>query len=59
MIERVPLDDRASLVEIVRKRMADDERRRIGASICAAKREHSRGRSKPVTPEELMGEILS
>ena len=58
MIDTLPLEERESLVEVVRKRNADDERRRIAASIRAAKREHSRGRCKPVTPGELMREIL-
>jgi hypothetical protein len=58
MIDRLPLDERASLVEVVRQRIADDERSRIAASIRAARREHARGRCKPVTPEDLMREIL-
>jgi len=58
MIDRLPLDERASLVEVVRQRIADDEHNRIAASIRAARREHARGRCKPVTPEELMREIL-
>jgi hypothetical protein len=58
MIDTLPLEDRESLVEVVRKRNADEERHRIAASIRAAKREHSRGQCKPVTPAELMREIL-
>ncbi len=57
MIERLPLDERASLIDVVRKRIADDERRRIAASVRSAHREHARGKAKPVTPEELMREI--
>lgn len=59
MIDRLPLDERQSLVEVVRKRIADDERCRIAASIRSARREHSRGRCKPATPDELMREILA
>lgn len=40
MIDRLPLEQRESLLDVVRRR------------------EHKRGRSKPVTPEELMREIL-
>ncbi len=58
IIDRLPLDERASLVEVVRQRMALDEHDRIAASIRAARREHARGRCKPVTPEELLREIL-
>jgi hypothetical protein len=59
MIDRLPLDQRESLVDVVRKRMVDEERRRIAASIRSARREHARGRCKPATPDELMREILA
>lgn len=58
MIDRLPLDERESLVEVVQRRNSDDERRRIAASIRSARREYKRGRAKPVTPDELMREIL-
>jgi len=53
MIDRLPLDERESLVDVVRKRIADDQRRRISASIRSARREHGRGRCKPATPDEV------
>ena len=59
MVDRLPLDDRESLVEIVRKRIADDQRRRITASIRSARQEHTRGRCQPAAPEELLREILA
>lgn len=59
MIDRLPLDERESLVDVVRKRIADDGRRRVAASIRSARREHGRGRCKPATPEELLREILA
>jgi len=58
MIDHLPLDERESLVDVVRRRIADDQRRRVAASIRSARREHSRGQCKPVTPDELMREIL-
>jgi hypothetical protein len=59
MIDRLSLEERRTLVDVVLKRIADDERRRIAASIRAARREHGKGRCKPTTPEELMREILA
>jgi hypothetical protein len=59
MIDRLPLDERESLVDVVRKRIADDGRRRIAASIRSARREYARGRCRSTTPEELMREILA
>ncbi len=58
MIDRLPLEQRESLVDVVRRRIADDERRRIAASIRSARQQHSRGRCKPTTPDELIREIL-
>ena len=59
MIDRLTLDLRESFVEVVRKRIADDERRRIAVSIKSARREHRRGRCRPATPDELRREILA
>ncbi len=58
LIDRLPLDERESLVEVVRRRNSEETRTRIAASIRSAKREHKLGKSKPATPEELMREIL-
>lgn len=58
MIDRLPLEQRECLVDVVRKRIADDERGRIASSIRSARRGHRRGQSKPATPDELMREIL-
>ena len=59
IIDRLPLEERESLVEVVRRRNSEDGRRRITASVRAAKREHRRGKSKPASAEEIMREILS
>jgi hypothetical protein len=58
LIDQLPLEQRESLVEVVRRRNAEDARRRIAASARAAKREHRQGKTKPTTPDELMREIL-
>jgi hypothetical protein len=57
LIDRLPLDQRASLVDVVTRRLHDEERNRIAASVRAARMEHRRGRTKPTTPDELMREI--
>ena len=57
LIDQLPLDERESLIDVVQKRIAEDGRKRIAASASAAKREHARGKSKPVTPEDLLREI--
>ena len=57
MIDRLPLEQRESLVEVVRRRNSEDERRRIATSIRSAKREHRRGKSRPTSADDLMREI--
>lgn len=59
MVDRLPLDQRESLIDVVRKRIAEEGRRRIVASVRSAKREHLRGRCKPTAPDDLMKEILA
>lgn len=59
MIDRLPLEQQESLVDVVRRRMAEDQRRRIAPNIRSAWREHRRGRTKPATPDELTQEILA
>ena len=59
MIDHLPLEQRESLVDVIRRRNAEDQRRRIAASIRSARRDHRAGRSKITTPEELMREILA
>lgn len=59
MIDRLPLEQRENLVELVRRRNAEDARRRISASIRSARREHKRGAAKPSNPDDLMREILA
>ena len=57
--DRLPLEQKEGLVDVVRKRIPEEERDRIAANIRAAKREQSRGRCKPVTPDELTREIAA
>lgn len=59
MIDHLPLEERESLVDVVRKRIVDDTRARIAASVRSARQEHRRGRAKPTTPDALMKEILA
>jgi hypothetical protein len=59
MIDRLPLDEREHLMEVVRRRNADDARRRVAASIRSTRRQHRRGQCRPVTPDGLMREITA
>ena len=53
------LDEQEALVEIVKRRVAQQRRVQLTREIRSARREFQSGRSRPVSPNELMREILS
>ena len=57
--ERLSEDEQESLLDILEKRLAERRRDEVAAEVRAASIEHERGRTRPVTPDELMDEILS
>jgi hypothetical protein len=58
-VDRLSNEDQTALVEIVRRRVAELERKRVCADALEAQQEFSEGRCRPITPDELMDEILS
>lgn len=56
--DRLSLDQQATLVEILQRRMADHRREELAKEIQDAQQEYQTGGCRPVTPEELMGEVL-
>ena len=52
-------DEQEALVEIVRRRVAQKRRVQLVREIRSARREFQSGRSRAVSPDELMREILS
>jgi hypothetical protein len=57
--DRLSLDEQETLVEILQRRMVEHRREELAKEIQEAEREYQAGRCRPVTPEELMGEVLS
>jgi preprotein translocase subunit SecA len=57
--DRLSLDEQETLVEILQRRMIEHRREELAKEIQEAEREYQAGRCRPVTPEELMGEVLS
>ena len=57
--DRLSLDEQETLVEILQRRMAEHRREELAKEIQDAEQEYQAGRCRPVTPEELMGEVLS
>ena len=57
--DRLPLADQEALVEILQRRVIERRRAEIAKDIQAAQEEFRAGYARPVTPDELMAEILS
>ena len=58
-IERLSLEDQEALMEIVHRRIVERRRAELAKDIQNAHQEFKAGRARPVTPAELMAEILS
>jgi hypothetical protein len=52
-------DEQEALVEILRRRMAEQRRALLAQEIQDADREHDRGECRPASADELMREIQS
>lgn len=58
-VARLSLDEQETLLDIVRRRIAEQGRKKLAQDIREAREEFAQGRSGPTTPEDLMKEILS
>ena len=58
-IDKLSIEDQETLVDIVHRRLAERERKRIAGDIREARHEFDQGRSHPNTVDEIMDEILS
>jgi len=52
-------DEQETLLVIVRRRLAEQERKRLAKDIREAREEFAQGRCAPATVEDLMKEIMS
>ncbi len=57
--DNLPIEDQATLVTILKNRLRERLRAELVKEIQEAKKEFEQGRVRPVTPDELMREILS
>ena len=57
--DKLTLDEQEALVEIVKRRVAQQRRVQLAREIRSARREFQSGRSRAVSPDELMRQILS
>ncbi|MBU2623914.1 MAG: periplasmic heavy metal sensor [Proteobacteria bacterium] len=57
--DNLPIADQESLRDILTKRIIERRRNELAQEIREAKKEYEAGQCKPVTPDELMNELLS
>jgi hypothetical protein len=58
-IERLPAEQQADLVDVVRRRLAERGRQQIAADARDARAEHQAGKTHPASVDDLMREIES
>jgi hypothetical protein len=58
-VDKLPVHDQESLRDILAKRITERRRDELSREIEEAREEFKAGQSRPVTPDELMTEILS
>ena len=56
-IEHLPADQQADLIEIMRRRLSERARRQVAEDAREARAEHAAGQTRPVSVQDLMGEI--
>lgn len=57
--DRLSVEEQETLVAVLNRRLADRRRAELAADIREAQREFARGALRPITPTEIMNEILS
>lgn len=57
--DNLTTDEKVELIEILRRRLADEGRTRIAADVQESRREFAAGTCKPASVDDLMREITS
>lgn len=57
--DQLPPEDQENLINILQNRLRDRRRAEIFRDVQEAQREFAQGKCHPVTPEQLIEEILS
>lgn len=58
-IETLPDDQQESLVELMRKRLAERRRLALADAVQEARREFKSGKCRPAAPAEIMRKVLA
>ncbi|MEM8720114.1 MAG: hypothetical protein AAGE84_12485 [Cyanobacteria bacterium P01_G01_bin.39] len=57
--EQLSVEDREDLIRILQNRLREQKRADVISDVRESEREFAQGKCQPVTPEQLMKEILS
>jgi hypothetical protein len=57
--EQLPIEEQEDLVHILKNRLCDRKRAELIKDVAEAQQEFAQGKCKPLTPEQIMEEILS
>ena len=57
--EQLPLEDQENLIHILQNRLRDQKRTELLRDVQEAQQEFAQGQCQPLTPEQIMEEILS
>ncbi|RJR42601.1 MAG: hypothetical protein C4567_07005 [Deltaproteobacteria bacterium] len=55
--DRLSLEDKEALIDVLQRRLVDQRREEIAREIEAARREFQSGQCRPMTPDQVMKEI--
>lgn len=58
VVDKLSLEEQERLIEVVRRRVIERRREELAKEIQDAQKEFQAGYCRPVTPDELMAEIL-
>jgi len=58
-VEQLSLEDQEALTDIIRRRIVERRRAELAKDIQEAQEEFKAGNVRPVTPDELIAEMLS
>jgi hypothetical protein len=57
--EQLPIEEQEDLVHILKNRLRDRKKAKLIKDVAEAQQEFAQGKCKPLTPEQIMEEILS
>ncbi|XOF34575.1 MAG: hypothetical protein ACL93V_04590 [Candidatus Electrothrix sp. YB6] len=58
-VEQLPINEQESLIDLIRRRIAEYRRQEIATLVSSAQEEYNTGKLTPESPDDIMQSILS